>query len=314
VFLGRASQNGASKRATTRGEVARRAALLEAPVVLDVREVSKHFGGVTALDAVSVTLHEGQILGVIGPNGAGKTTLFDVICGFAHADGGRVQLGDDDITMWDAAARARAGLGRSFQDARLFPSLTVRESLAVACERLNGAKAMLPAALHLPQVHEAEKGVAERVEEIIELLGLEAFADKFVSELSTGSRRIVELGAIVAHEPSVIVLDEPSSGIAQRETEALGPLLRSVQSQLGASLLVVEHDMGLIAMLADHLVALDRGLVIAHGSPNEVLTHPAVVDAYLGEEHAPPKPSGKRKTSTRGRSGSSRPRRPTARA
>ena len=140
---------------------------------------------------------------------------------------------------------------------------------------------------------ESEVVVHERVDRIIELLGLQAFANKFVAELSTGSRRIVELGAIVAHEPSVVILDEPSSGIAQRETEALGPLLRSVQAELGASLLVVEHDMGLIGSLADHLVALDRGRVIAHGLPKEVLSDAAVVDAYLGE--AAPKPKRRRK-------------------
>jgi len=261
--------------------------LLGKTPVLEVREIEKHYGGVTALADVTLTLHEGQILGVIGPNGAGKTTLFDVICGFHAPDAGRVLLDGTDVTDWTPAARATAGLGRSFQDARLFPSLTVREALAVACERSITSKAIVAAALHLPQIRETEALVTERVERIIELFRLEAFADKFVSELSTGSRRIVELGAIVAHEPKVVILDEPSSGIAQRETEALGPLLRSVREELGASLLVVEHDMGLIGALADHLIALDRGGVIAHGLPKDVLSNAAVVDAYLGAEHAP---------------------------
>jgi branched-chain amino acid transport system ATP-binding protein len=305
VFLGRGeravSSNGG--RATTK-EQRRRSSLLAGEPVLEVREISKHYGGVTALDEVSLTLHDGQILGVIGPNGAGKTSLFDVICGFQTADSGRVILGPQDVTAWTPAARAAAGLGRSFQDARLFPSLTVRESLAVACERANTGKAILAAALHLPQVQEAETLVAERVERIIELLGLEAFANKFVSELSTGSRRIVELGAIVAHQPSVVILDEPSSGIAQREAEALGPLLRSIQDELGASLLVVEHDMALIGSLADHLVALDRGRVIAQGLPTDVLSDALVVDAYLGD-------AGKRRTAPRKRKTTPRRRKPT---
>jgi branched-chain amino acid transport system ATP-binding protein len=295
VFLGGANRNGSS-RVTTK-ETKRRSTLLDRPVVLQTSEVSKRYGGVTALDDVSVQLHQGQILGIIGPNGAGKTSLFDVICGFQTADEGRIEIMGQDVTEWTPAARAQAGLGRSFQDARLFPSLTVREALAVACERCVENKAIVAAALHLPQVRESELAVTERVDRIIELLGLQAFANKFVSELSTGSRRIVELGAIVAHEPSVVILDEPSSGIAQRETEALGPLLRSVQAELDASLLVVEHDMGLIGSLADHLVALDRGRVIAHGLPKEVLSDPVVVDAYLGES---PK-KRRRKAATRSR-------------
>ncbi len=298
VFLGRGERAvGSDGGRPTRTEDRRRKALLDADAVLEVREVSKRYGGVTALDSVSVTLHDGQILGVIGPNGAGKTSLFDVICGFQPADAGRVLIGHEDVTAWTPAARAAAGLGRSFQDARLFPSLTVREALAVARERSNNAKAILAAAFHLPQVREAEGGIAERVEQIIELLGLEAFANKFVSELSTGSRRIVELGAIVAHEPTVVILDEPSSGIAQREAEALGPLLRRVQAELGASLLVVEHDMALIGSLADHLVALDRGAVIAQGLPKDVLTDELVVHAYLGDagaKHSPARRARKR--------------------
>src|SRR5581483_1703255 len=296
VFLGGASRNGSTR--VTANETRRRSHLLKKDVVLETTEIMKHYGGVTALDSVSLELHKGQILGIIGPNGAGKTTLFDVVCGFQPADEGRIELLGRDVTEWTPAARAQAGLGRSFQDARLFPSLTVREALAVACERCVENKAIVAAALHLPQVKESEVAVAERVERIIELLSLQAFANKFVSELSTGSRRIVELGAIVAHEPSVVILDEPSSGIAQRETEALGPLLRSVQAELDASLLVVEHDMGLIGSLADHLIALDRGRVIAHGLPKDVLTDAAVVDAYLGEA-APKRKASKRKTPRR---------------
>jgi branched-chain amino acid transport system ATP-binding protein len=284
VFLGGHDNTSNGKAKTVgRTELRRRKRLLAAEVVLEVRDVRKRYGGVTALDDVSLELHDGQILGIIGPNGAGKTTLFDVICGFQPADSGRIVLHGTDVTVWPAAARAISGLGRSFQDARLFPSLTVRETIAVACERSIENKAVVAAALHLPQIGESEASVRERVERIIELLHLEAYADKFIAELSTGSRRIVELGAIVAHEPKVLILDEPSSGIAQRETEALGALLRSVQAELGASLLVVEHDMGLIGSLADHLIALDRGAVIAHGLPRDVLTDAAVVDAYLGE-------------------------------
>jgi len=272
----------------SRAQIRRRAALLEAPAVLEARGVTKRYGGIAALSDVDLSLHEGEILGVIGPNGAGKTTLFDVISGFATPEGGSVWLHGRDVTGWSASSRGAAGLGRSFQDAGLFPSLTVRETLAVACERSTTSRGVLPAALRLPAVAESERAVHREVERIIDLLGLGAYVDKFIAELSTGSRRIVELGVILAHSPSVVILDEPSSGIAQREAEALGPLLGSVRAHLDASLLVVEHDMALIAGLADHLVALDQGRVVTGGLPNEVLSHPVVIESYLGTDRGPP--------------------------
>src|SRR5207253_6484659 len=131
-------------------------------------------------------------------------------------------------------------------------------------------------------VRRSEKRVRTRVDELIELMGLDAFRDKFVSELSTGSRRIVDLACIMAHEPLVLLLDEPSSGIAQRETEALGPLLRRIREATGASLLLIEHDMPLVTSVADEIIALDLGRVVVRGSPRDVVTHPAVIESYLG--------------------------------
>jgi branched-chain amino acid transport system ATP-binding protein len=261
---------------------ARRAAILEGPVVLETHGLTKRYGGIAAVSDVDLTLHQGEILGLIGPNGAGKTTIFDLVCGFTPADGGRVVVNGADVSRRNAADRAAAGVGRSFQDARLWPSLTVREAIAVAFERSVQTPSAVAALFHLPAVTLSEGDVDRRVEEVLRLLGLRAFRDKFVSELSTGSRRMVEIAAILAHRPSVLLLDEPSSGIAQKETEALGPLLRQVQRHLGCSMLVIEHDMPLITGLADHLVALDRGSVVTHGLPQEVLHHPTVVESYLG--------------------------------
>ncbi|HMC51329.1 MAG TPA: ATP-binding cassette domain-containing protein, partial [Acidimicrobiales bacterium] len=261
---------------------ARRAALLEGPPVLETHGLTKRYGGIAAVSDVDLALHQGQILGLIGPNGAGKTTIFDLICGFTPSDGGRVTANGHDVSRSNAAERAAAGIGRSFQDARLWPSLTVREAIAVAFERSVETPSAVAALFHLPAVTLSEEDVDHRVEEVLRLLGLRAFRDKFVSELSTGSRRMVEIAAILAHRPSVLLLDEPSSGIAQKETEALGPLLREVQRHLGCSMLVIEHDMPLITGLADHLVALDRGSVVVQGLPQEVLHHPVVVESYLG--------------------------------
>jgi branched-chain amino acid transport system ATP-binding protein len=264
--------------------------------VLEVSRLRKAFGGITAVDDASFVLHEGEILGLIGPNGAGKTTIFDLISGFLRPDTGNVVLAGEDITDAPPDIRSRIGLGRSFQDARLFPALTVADTVALYLERHVEVKDPLAAALNLPTVADSEAAVSRRVNELIELMGLTAFRDKFLSELSTGSRRIVDLACILAHEPKVVLLDEPASGIAQKETEALGPLLLRIRDVTGASLLVIEHDMPLIGSISDRIVALDLGRVIAGGTPDEIVHHPAVVASYLGSSEqvvARPSKAGK---------------------
>ncbi|HYU39519.1 MAG TPA: MFS transporter [Acidimicrobiia bacterium] len=257
---------------------------------LEVRDVSKRFGGIAALHDVSFSVAPAEILGFIGPNGAGKTTLFNVICGLLPDDAGTIVLrtdeGSSELHRKSAQTRARLGLGRSFQDGRLFPALTVQETIAVALETHVSVRDPLAAALHLPTVKKSEARVRHRVDELVDLMGLGAFRDKFVHELSTGSRRIVDIACVLAHEPSVLLLDEPSSGIAQREAEALGPLLTRIRDTLGATLLVIEHDIALLTSIADRIIALDLGEIIAEGSPAEVVRHPAVIASYLGTTEA----------------------------
>ena len=260
----------------------RSAALLDNPVVLETRGLPKRYGGITAVNDVDLQLHQDEILGLIGPNGAGKTTVMDLISGFQPLNAGRVFLHGQEVTDWPASARARFGLGRSFQDARLWPTLTVKENLAVALERAVPCPDAMLAAFNLPETRDSEAWIDLRVEELIDLMRVGAFRDKFVGELSTGSRRMVELAAVLAHRPSVLLLDEPSSGIAQKETEALGPVLRDVQKQLSCSIIVIEHDMPLLTTLADRIVALDQGAVVVTGTADEVLTHPQVIESYLG--------------------------------
>ena len=299
VFLEGAATNGATPEATngtptTNGH--RRDEPLhatprdpdEAPteLALEVEGLVKDFGGIRATNEVSFQLARGEILGFIGPNGAGKTTLFDQISGYLLSDAGRIVLDGIDVTTASPDSRARLGLGRSFQDARLFPSMTVIDTIKLALERRLPLRDPIAAALHLPEVGDAERALDATVDDLVELMGLQAFADKFVGELSTGSRRIVDLACVVAHEPDVILFDEPSSGIAQRETEALGPLLRRIRATTGASLLVIEHDMPLITGISDRLIALDLGTVIADGPPQSVVSHPTVVSAYLGTNEA----------------------------
>jgi ABC-type branched-subunit amino acid transport system ATPase component/predicted MFS family arabinose efflux permease len=281
VFLQGASQAMGEQPARTRNRE-QRTDFTEAAPALEVRELTKSFGGVNAVTDVSLTLREGEILGLLGPNGAGKTTLFDLISGFVPVDSGRVLLHGLDITDLPPDARARLGLGRSFQDSKLFPAMTVADSIRVAFERHIEVRDPLAAALNLPAVADSEAAIDERVDVLIETLGLSAFRNKFVSEISTGTRRLIDLACILAHEPSVILFDEPSSGIAQRETEALGPLLRRIREITNSSLLVIEHDMPLLTSLADEVVALDLGRVVMRGTPDEVVTDPRVVTAYLG--------------------------------
>ncbi|HEU5082665.1 MAG TPA: MFS transporter [Acidimicrobiales bacterium] len=250
--------------------------------ILSVRGIGVSFGGVRAVHDVSFELARNEILGIIGPNGAGKTTLFDLVSGYLEPLMGRIELDGLDITHTSADARARLGMGRSFQDARLFPSLTVAENIAVALERHLEMRDPIAAALNLPAVADAERRVRDRVDELIALMNLQAFADKFVSELSTGSRRIVDLACVLAHRPDVLLFDEPSSGIAQRETEALGPLLLRIREATGASLIVIEHDMPLISSISDRMLALDLGQKVVEGRPREVIEDPRVVASYLG--------------------------------
>ncbi|MGA1499575.1 MAG: MFS transporter [Ilumatobacteraceae bacterium] len=255
-------------------------------VVLATRDVVTSFGGIRAVDGVSLDVHAREIIGVIGPNGAGKTTLFDVISGFAPLFAGSVHVGGVDVSSASPNGRARAGLGRSFQDARLFPELTVAETLAVSLERWVGNRSALAASMYLPPVFDSEQEIRSRVAELIELLGLGDFERKFVRELSTGTRRIVDIACLVAHRPTVIMLDEPTSGLAQREVEALAPVVRRLRDEMGAALLVVEHDISFVSSVADRLVAMDQGRVVTSGPPAEVLAHPQVVESYLGTSSA----------------------------
>ena len=254
-------------------------------LALETRDLSVQFGGIRAVNGVALSVHQGQILGLIGPNGAGKTTIFDAISGFVPATG-KVILQGNDVSAQAPDGRAVAGLGRSFQDARLFPSMTVREAIAVALERHVMTRDPIAAAVMSPATRISERKVREDVERLIELMHLQAFADKFVGELSTGSRRVVDIACSMAHDPKVLLLDEPSSGIAQRETEALGPLLLDLKDKTGAALIVVEHDMPLITSISDELVALELGTVIARGAPDDVVNHPRVVESYLGGNEA----------------------------
>lgn len=259
-------------------------------LLLDASGLTKRFGGVRAVDGVDVSVRHREILGLIGPNGAGKTTLFELLGGFTAADGGRIQFLDRDITHTAPEERAQRGLIRSFQDAALFPTLTVHETVVLAYERLEPTNTVASSL----GWQRAEGAKASRASEVLGLMGLEPFRDKQIRELSTGTRRITELACVVALEPVVLLLDEPSSGIAQRESEALGELLLRLRDHLDCSMILIEHDIPLLMSLSTRVMAMDSGRVIAVGSPAEVRNDPIVVSSYLGSSTVAIERSGPR--------------------
>lgn len=296
VFLagGEASAKPAKSAAKAPTTPAESADEGNATPVLRVTEITRAFGGNRAVNGATFEVGTREIVGMIGPNGAGKTTIFDLISGFVSLDSGRIEFEGHDITELNASRRADRGLGRSFQDARLFPDMTVSDTLAVALERWVTNRSAIAAALRLPAVYDDEERTALRVGELIELMHLGEYRNSFVRELSTGTRRVVDLACIAAHRPVLVLLDEPSSGIAQREVEALAPVLRSLRDEMGASLLVIEHDIPLVSSVSDRMIALDQGAVLASGLPADVLAHPDVIESYLGNNVAARQRSGTR--------------------
>jgi ABC-type branched-subunit amino acid transport system ATPase component len=261
--------------------------LEEVPLVAEDVRVS--FGGVHALRGVSLRVQPGEIVGLIGGNGAGKTTFMDCVSGYVEASG-TVRAFGQDITGMAPELRPYVGIVRSFQDARLYPGLSVTESLLVAAERRKPTP-LFGSLLGLGvRAIEAEKRAL--VDEVVETLGLAPYQEKMVRELSTGTRRVVDIATVVVQEPRLVLLDEPTSGLAQRETEAFGPLVRWLRERLDCSVLLIEHDMPLITSVADRLYAFETGAVIAEGPPAAVIADERVIASYLGVDETAIRRSG----------------------
>jgi ABC-type branched-subunit amino acid transport system ATPase component/ABC-type branched-subunit amino acid transport system permease subunit len=260
--------------------------------VLEVDGVHVRFGGVHALRGASIKVYKGEIVGLIGPNGAGKSTLINAISGVTRTAAGTVSVLGTEVSTLAPELRSALGMSRSFQAAYLFPGLTVRETVeAIIGSRLGiGALSSMARA---PWARRAEAGCRKEAAALIDRMGLVPYADILTGDLSTGTRRICDLALQVAARPQVLLLDEPTAGVAQRETEVFGPLLRRIRDELDCAIVIVEHDMPLLMGLCDRVYAMVEGQVIAEGTPEQVRTDPTVVASYLGTDEVAIMRSGK---------------------
>ncbi len=241
--------------------------------LLEVKNVVVQFGGVTAVDEAAFTADAGMITGLIGPNGAGKTTCFNVINGLQRPTRGRVEFDGKDVTRLPVNRRARRGMGRTFQRLEAFGSLTVRENVQVALDIHKGLKAF-------------SRGYRHEADDLLERVGIATHAKDRADSIPTGTARLLELARCLAGDPKLLLLDEPSSGLDETETEDFGELLKQLADE-GRGILMVEHDMDLVMSVSDVIHVLDFGVVIASGDPAEIRNDPAVQRAYLGDADAP---------------------------
>ena len=255
------------------------AELLASPALLDVQGVSVHFGGIQALGQVSLQVDPGEAVGLVGPNGAGKTTLFDCISGRRRPDAGTVRFDGAPLDGLPAHRRAKLGIARTFQRIEVFPELTVREHLFVAERARRGDGALWKDLLNMGMPRSDE---LERVDAVAGLVGLTDLLDVPVAALGLGMCRLVELGRALACEPRLLLADEPSSGLDFQETEALAGVLRTLQRDRGMAVLLVEHDLQMVASTVDRVVVIDLGRIIAEGPFDRVIADPQVRHAYLG--------------------------------
>ena len=243
--------------------------------------LSLHFGGLKAVDSVNFALEKGEILSIIGPNGAGKSSIFNLISRLYNPTSGRLFFEDQEITQEPPYSIAKLGIARTFQNIELFENASVLNNLLVGRHR-HCTSSLWQEILFMPSVRRDEKVHRHKVEQVIEFLDLEPYRDRVISGLPYGVRKVVELARALCTEPKLILLDEPSSGLNVEETTDMSFWIRDMQSELGITVLMVEHDMSLVSRVSDRVIALNYGKVLAMGQPAEVQSHPDVVAAYLG--------------------------------
>jgi branched-chain amino acid transport system ATP-binding protein len=247
-------------------------------VLLEATGITKVFGGVRAVDDVSLRVREGTIHALIGPNGAGKTTFFNAVSGYAFPEAGRVAFRGTDVTRTVNWRRVAMGMGRTFQTPSVFPELTVDENVRL------GVRAHAGQAFRLRTPSGAAQATVDtRVDELLGFVNLAAQRDRPVAELAHGSQRLVEIAMSLSTDPVLVLLDEPMAGLAEAETDRIIGVIRDLRERLGLTVLFVEHNMRVVLSLADRITVLDRGKLLAEGSPAEIAANEAVRSAYLGE-------------------------------
>jgi branched-chain amino acid transport system ATP-binding protein len=252
--------------------------------MLETRNLSKVFGGITAVNDVSVRFEQGKINAIIGPNGAGKSTFFNLVSGLHRPSAGQILFNGTDVTGLQADAMAACGIARTFQTTTLFDQGTVTENLLLGC-RVRMRSRLWDVVLRSRRMRDDERRAARKVQEILEFIGLAGVADRLAGSLSQEQRKRVAVGLALATEPQMMLLDEPAGGISEEETANLGQLIRRLVGR-GLTVGLIEHKMTMIMSLADRIVVLDRGSVIAAGTPDAVQRNERVIEAYLGAEHA----------------------------
>jgi branched-chain amino acid transport system ATP-binding protein len=251
--------------------------------VLEVRDLTIRFGGLTAIDGLSLAVNEWEIVGLMGPNGAGKTTAFNCITGFYKPNAGRVLYRGEDVTRVPPHRKAAMGIGRTFQNVGMVKSETVLENLLTAQHTKTGYGA-LKGLTGATSVRHREKELAAHADAILELLGLTEFRDRRLGSLSYGTLKLLELGCALASDPDLLLLDEPSSGMGPEESHELGERLLALRQALGVTMLLIEHHVPLVTAVCDYVYVLNFGKLLAEGDPEHVRNHPEVVAAYLGGE------------------------------